>query len=244
MKKGLLFLYFSLLVHLYLLVVVNWWLDPEIITLLKNPRPQKSDDVVIENILIDNPNATMEKPIQKAKVSDKDSRSRGPVASHEDYNMLLSSESASQKAQDFFSEPMTAPSRHPEVSGPSLYEPSKKPLVRMSSAGQIALESEAVDYAPYFKQIQQTVASNWQWYFPIFQYYQGIMADGVVTVTFELDNEGNLKNARLTRDFGYESLNYASLQAILHTSNYGPLPEKLRSEEGITIEFHFIYIRP
>ncbi len=244
MKKGLLFVYLSVVIHVYLLLVAGWWLDPEIIALLKNPRPQKEKEVVIENILIDNPNATTEKPLQKAKLSDKDSRSRGPVAPVEDYNMLLSSEPASQKVPLPLPKAMSPRSGNPEVSGPSLYEPAKKPVVRMSSAGQIALESEAVDYAPYFKQIQQTVASNWQLYFPIFQYYRGIMADGVVTVTFELDNEGNLKNARLSREFGYESLNEASLRAILHTSNYGPLPDKLRSEEGITIEFHFIYIRP
>ncbi|MFN3660228.1 MAG: TonB family protein, partial [Brevinematales bacterium] len=226
-------------------LIVGWWLDPEIIALLKHPRSSVLEEVVVENILIDNPHATQEKPLKKAKLSDVDSRSRGPLAREEEYNMLLPEEiqgGVVPKKGEISSSRLAKPSS--EISGPAFYDPLRKPVVRMSSSGQIALESEAVDYAPYFKRIQQTVSSNWQYYFPIFQYYRGIMADGVVTVTFELDKDGNLHHVRLTRDFGYESLNEASLKAIQHTSNYGPLPEKLRSEEGITIEFHFIYIRP
>jgi len=245
MKKGMLFFYLSVLVHIYGFLVVGWWLDPEVIALLKHPRSSVPEEVVVENILIDNPHATQEKPLKKAKLSDVDSRSRGPLAREEEYNRLLPQEiqgSLVPKKGETPASRLAIPAS--EISGPSLYDPSRKPVVRMSTSGQIALESEAVDYAPYFKHIQQTVASNWQYYFPVFQYYRGIMADGVVTVTFDLDNEGNLRNVRLTRDFGYESLNEASLRAIQHTSNYGPLPEKLRSEDGITVEFHFIYIRP
>lgn len=244
MKKGVLFLYFSLLVHVYVLLMAEWWLDPEIIRLLRFPKRDIPQEITVEHILIDNPHATREKPVSRPKLSDVDSRSRGSVASQEEYNMLFPESSFSFAADHQPLEGEVSSSERRIMGGPSLYAPEKKPVVRMSSAGQIALESEAVDYALYFKHIQQTVASNWQLYFPIFQYYRGILADGVVAVTFDLDNDGNLRNVRLTRDFGYDSLNDASLRAIQHTSNYGPLPEKLRSPEGITVEFHFIYIRP
>ncbi|MCX7882065.1 MAG: energy transducer TonB [Brevinematales bacterium] len=245
MKKEILFLYLSLLVHLYFFLGAGWWLDPEIIALLKSPRSSVTHEVMVENIFIDNPHPTHEEPQKKPKLSEHNSRSRGPVGPLEEYNMILPQSpqmvpSIPQKGEISTSRPGVSA----EISGPSLYDPSKKPVVRMSSRGEITLESEAIDFAPYFKHIQQTVASNWQLYFPVFQYYKGVMGDGVVTVTFDLDNEGNLKNVRLTRDFGYDSLNHASLKAIQHTSNYGPLPEKLQSSGGITVEFHFIYIRP
>lgn len=245
MKKGILFFYLSVVLHFYVFLLVNNWLDPEIIALLTKPYSPSLEEVVVENIFIDNPHATQEKPLEKAKLSDVDSRSRGPVAPEPEYNMPLSQKRQVPPSFLKMAEVGSEDSNFtPETSGPLLYKPSQKPLVRMTSSGEIALESEAVDFAFYLKQIQQRVASNWQIYFPIFQYYRGVLPDGVVTVTFSIDNEGNLKNVRLTRDFGYESLNEASLRAVQHTSNYGPLPDALRSPEGITIEFHFIYIRP
>jgi len=245
MKQWVILIYLSLLVHLYLFFLANTWLSEDILHLWRHASPPASQEVRIDTIMIDNPNATKEKPTRRPKLSDVDSRSRGPVEGREEYNMLLPVEKHSPAPVSPHGQGETLERRPgPEVSGPLLYDPAKKPIVRMSSSGQIALESQAVDYAPYFKQMQQTIASNWQIYFPIFQYYQGVMADGVVSVTFDLDNEGNVKNVAITRDFGYESLNEASLRAVLHTSNYGPLPELLRSPEGIRVEFHFIYIRP
>ena len=245
MKKFWVFIYLSFLLHVYLFVFLDGVMDRDVIKLLKQAQQQKPTEVEIETFLIDNPHATQQPPQKKAKLSDRDSRSQGPVASQEEYNAPGAEEKPSSLPQrDEKGKENVASFSPPMQAAPLLYNPEKRPVVQMTSSGQIALESEAVDYAPYFKQIQQTVSSNWQIYFPIFQYYRGIMANGIVTVTFQLDNDGNLIDAQVTKEFGYDSLNQASLQAIKHTTNYGPLPEKLRSPDGITVEFHFIYTRP
>ncbi len=112
----------------------------------------------------------------------------------------------------------------------------------MSSEGDISLATIPQEFAIYFLNMRKKVGERWMEFFPVFQYYQGIIKSGEVVVRFIVDEYGNVIQPTVIKSYGYSILDQSCVNAIEYARNFGPLPEKLRTKKQIVVDFRFIYI--
>lgn len=260
----LLFLWLSLTVHMYIFWLMS--LSPHLRHLMdfeKIPRrvvqnvileTQTETPVTDENASIsdkNNINSSLNFDPSKEKIYNyapqnqashlgqdgRDSGTPQEQAASKGKNQLEAGKSASEKR--------TAQSQKQAGGGttaPLLFDVSKPPLVNLYNNGRISVATEAKEYASYFIDMQKKIEKYHREFFPIYQYYQGLLKDGVVIVEYTIGRDGSVRDARIVSSFGSDTVDNASLNSIIFARNFGPLPEALAKEEEIKIRFHFIYL--
>jgi len=271
-KRLLAFVTISLTIHCYLLLFLlitsgldfsKPWRHPAKL----NPadRKEEVDETVVETMTQEDV-----KPL-KAKMSDKANPDRGKLAEKNRYNYpnpepkpragLNAQEGSAQKndqkqkkdqkddqaTEVVLSEPdRSAATAKTEAGGDphtSLFTVESNISVDMTSEGDPSVATVSNEYAPYFLAMQQKVRITWQNFFPIFQYYQGILNNGEVEVVYQVTPQGDVVNARIDLSYGYRIMDDASLNAIVYSRNFGPLPEKLAAKGNVTVRFRFVYMK-
>ncbi|MCL5019191.1 MAG: TonB family protein [Patescibacteria group bacterium] len=262
MKKPIwVYLYISILVHMYLALlfvtaIQNHWFDS-----MAEAEFLKEKEPVIENVFVNTFTSSPQKP-EKGKLSDKFNKNSSPKKGDNRYNLLNPDpqEAANPTAapDEAKEKPVKArpeqkgeiPNNQPKDAGgkqggnpeTSYYEPEKKIEVEMDSEGRISLATVPSEFAEYFTAMQKKIGENWQVFFPIFQYYQGIIRNGDVVIRFQIDKDGNVLNPVIQKSYGYSILDNSCLNAVIYSRNFGTLPESLRKEAPININFRFIYL--
>ncbi len=267
-KRGLTFVYISLIVHGYALLVLSLALDRDILDMLAHPEKYQNRETVIENIIVDTRTESRTVP-DSGKISDRPNIDSGNPGAKNTYNFLnpflddvlregsplstgkpselvkkqekTSTEPAREKTDKSSAEQESAGVK-PSDPRPSFFDPERKPDVTMDTLGDISLATVPREFADYFLAMQRKIGAQWKEFFPVFQYYQGILKSGEVMVNFQVDLDGNVRNARVTRSYGYSILDQSSLNAVNYSRNFGPLPQGLRDQGSININFKFIYI--
>lgn len=269
LKKGVIYIYLSVIIHCYVLFMILAVLDPAFLRALEQMVQNRPKQETAENVIIDTQFESETAP-DKGKLSDKPNQDLSPVKGKNDYNYLnltpgkvdrppaVQMDASKQDAKKDNSEAEVTldggeqakqknggkPSEYPEPSDrhTSFYEPEKKIDVTMDNYGDISLATVPKKYASYFIEMQKKIGNNWKEFFPVFQYYQGIIKSGDVVVQFQIDTDGSVRNARVVKSYGYTILDESSLNAVNYSKNFGPLPGDLKSMGPINIHFRFIYI--
>lgn len=264
-KRLAIFVWVSLTFHLYLVLMILAVTSPEFQSFLKKnailqPREPRIEETVVETV-------TDEKVTPEvAKISDKANPDRGKKAPENRYNYpnpdpKARMGDAKQDGKASKEEPKNEPKdasaavevqlqedknvqKREQGGDPhtSFYTTESNLSVDMQSEGDLSLATMPNEFAPYFLAMQQKVKDNWQAFFPVFQYYQGILKNGEVEVVFEVRPDGNVENARVEKSYGYRIMDDASLNAILYSRNFGKLPEKLAAKGNVTVRFRFVYM--
>ena len=125
---------------------------------------------------------------------------------------------------------------------PTLYDIKKKPIINLYSTGNSSLATKSKDYAQYFLKMQKKIEKYHREFFPVYQYYQGLLKDGEVIVEYTLDQSGDILEAQVVSSYGSDIVDNASLNSIVYAKNFGKLPKDLQAEKEITVRFHFIYL--
>lgn len=125
---------------------------------------------------------------------------------------------------------------------PTLYDIKKQPVINLYSTGTASLATKSKDYAQYFLKMQKKIEKYHKEFFPVYQYYQGLLKDGEVVVEYTLDQSGDILEAKVVSSYGSDIVDSASLNSIVYAKNFGKLPKDLQEEKEITIRFHFIYL--
>ena len=124
----------------------------------------------------------------------------------------------------------------------SYFDPESPPDVEMDNNGDMSLATIPEAFASYFLAMQKKVGENWQKFFPVFQYYQGLIKTGDVVVTFGVDGKGNIINPTVIKSYGYSIIDDACLNAIIYSKNFGPLPVSVNKGRPVKVDFKFIYL--
>lgn len=125
---------------------------------------------------------------------------------------------------------------------PTLYDINKKPIINLYSTGNTSLATKSKDYAQYFLNMQKKIEKYHKEFFPIYQYYQGLIKNGEVIVEYTLNQSGDILNAQVVSSYGSDIVDNASLNSIVYAKNFGLLPKDLQNEKEVAIRFHFIYL--
>ncbi len=249
MKKSIYFyIYLSFVLHCYLALIFIVVQQRNIDILSSN----KNKKVHIENIFVETFTFSKETPT-KAVLSDKQNVNTSPKQGENNYNILSAKKEKDSQSYDTSDENSQIAEEKIEkkkkenltLDGenlPTLFDISKKPAIEMDNQGNISLGSIEYEHASYFLEIQKRVGENWKTFFPVFQYYQGIIKSGEVIVNFKIDENGNVKDAVVLKSYGYSILDQSCLNAVIYSKNFGQLPEGLKKEAPISINFKFIYI--
>lgn len=263
-KKGIGYIYLSILVHLYVLLFLSFVFDKNILELLLNSMKAQSNEITIENIIVETRTQSKEKPL-KGKISDKYNVDRGKLSYKNIYNYpnfnLSEPEKTGVDIQKYkkdkgkevkdkngnvsVNDKTAVIKGKPVPSGDyhaSFFDPEKPVDVQMNSAGDISIATIPQEFAFYFLNMQKKVGEKWMEFFPVFQYYQGIIKSGEVVVRFVVDEYGNVIQPTVIKTYGYSILDQSCVNAIEYARNFGPLPEGLRQRKRIVVEFKFIYI--
>jgi TonB family protein len=121
------------------------------------------------------------------------------------------------------------------------YSDKKKADVTMDTRGDISISTLPVENAAYLSNIRKKVVESWKVFFPVFQYYQGLLKPGDVVIQFVIDQDGVIHEAKVLKSFGYNIADEAALNAVLYAGNFGPLPEGLKEKGVLVIHFNFAY---
>ncbi|MGL4676683.1 MAG: energy transducer TonB family protein [Brevinema sp.] len=125
---------------------------------------------------------------------------------------------------------------------PTLVDIKKKQVINLYNTGTASLATKSKGYAEYFLKMQKKIEKYHKEFFPIYQYYQGLLKDGEVVVEYMLNQYGDIINADVIASYGSDTVDNASLNSIVYARNFGALPKDFEGEESITIRFHFIYL--
>lgn len=247
---GLIFVWLSLTLHLYILFAVAQ--IPAVVDLINRMRAVKENKPVqVQNILLQT--AEEAPPPKEANaISDKNAADAAPIfdlSKPRAYN--FAGQSAAVRTGDT-PEDENSPAKdsgrvrtQAVQSGgqqaPFLYDPAQAPTVNLYASGNISLAAEAKDYASYFLEMQKKIGKYHKEFFPVYQYYQGLLRDGVVVVDFTVDKNGDIAKAEIVTSYGSDAVDSASLNAIIYAKNFGPLPPELAKQGFIKIRFHFVY---
>ncbi len=123
---------------------------------------------------------------------------------------------------------------------PTYIDPHKKQIINLYNNGTPSLATHSKEYAEYLLQMQKKIEKYHREFFPIYQYYQGLLKNGQVIVEYTLDKSGEIQEAAIISSYGSETVDQSSLNSIVYSKNFGELPEALGDE--VTIRFHFVYI--
>ncbi len=124
---------------------------------------------------------------------------------------------------------------------PTLMDVKKKQVINLYNNGAASLSTKSKDYAEYFLNMQKKIEKYHREFFPIYQYYQGLLKDGEVVVEYTLNQQGDIIDAKVISSIGSSTVDEASLNSIVYARNFGTLPEDLQDDD-VTIHFHFIYL--
>ncbi len=254
MKKSIYFyLYLSFVIHCYLVLTFTGIQNFKIFETLFKNKAKKT--VKVENIFVETFTYSKEVP-KKAVLSDKQNINTSPRKGENIYNYIdlnqLQTENSFEKnkAENDYKE-ISQPRKSNEEKEefkvkteklPTLFDPSTQQTVEMDTEGNVSLGTVQYEYASYFLAMQKKVSENWRTFFPVFQYYQGIIKTGEVVIRFQIDEKGNVVNPQVLKSYGYSILDQSCLNSIIYSKNFGALPEGLKKEAPITINFRFIYI--
>lgn len=270
MKKGIGFVYLSLVIHFYLFFFIVLSMDPNFFQRLADMAKNKNHAQETENVIVETQTESAETP-QSGMLSDKPNIDSGKQGNKKNYNYfnpypdkenreasalkngseqkdkdpgdteITMDKNGEQKAEKDKNDAGSA-FQQPSENRTTYYNPDAKVDVTMDNYGEISLATIPKEYASYFLEMQKKIGANWREFFPVFQYYQGIIKSGEVHVRFQIDKNGNVKNPAVTKSYGYSILDESSLNAVIYSKNFGPLPKGLRSLGDININFRFIYI--
>jgi TonB family protein len=268
-NKNILFLYLSILVHFYILFIMAYTIDKNFLDRLFHNTKQQTNVSTLENIVVSTITTSKETP-KEGKLSDKPNINQGKKGSLNRYNYFNANEKdaipnpavpenrnnadedkkkSGQDDKDANAQIKdSSPPRQPSAGQQggdyhtSFYDPYKPVDVTMDNEGDISLGTVPSAYAEYFKNMRDKIGENWRQFFPVFQYYQGILKSGEVVVFFAVDDNGDIINPTIVKSYGYRILDESSLNSIIYSHNFGPLPKGLRGKGGITINFRFIFV--
>lgn len=134
--------------------------------------------------------------------------------------------------------------------------PDAEVKVVMDSQGAISLPTIPREYAAYFTKMGEKIRDNWEKFFPVFQYYQGILKSGSIEVVIQLDRDGNVVDTAVVNSFGYGVVDEGLINAIRYSRNFGTLPADLpdgfrsdlspdaRARGDILIGFKYVFVVP
>lgn len=224
---------------------------------MKSTSEEKS--VVVRNIILQTVEE-QERRNEDAYISDKNTASSSPDfddTKPKDYNYVpfqtspIAGVQADNKTEDqAFQQNSAAGGRLQtqkaggQIGGetaPFLYDPAKETLVNMDSSGNINVAAEAKNYAAYFLAMQEKIGKFHKEFFPIYQYYQGLLRDGVVVVDFTVNKNGDVVKADIVSSYGSDTVDQASLNSIVFAKNFGPLPPELAKYGEVKVRFNFVY---
>lgn len=276
-KRIIFFIYISIVIHFYIFLLLNYFIDKEIIDMLKNPEKYvNKSDTTIENIIL---NTKMESKIKpnRGKISDKmnidkalnqgnefynylnpdikeknsdnklenseDNNKKTDIKNIQENNNIYKNENMQNFKDNNFNKSYKVGDYH------TSYFDLNKPLeITSTTKGDFSIATMPIEYANYFINMKNKISENWGKFFPVFQYYQGLLKPGEIIVNFEIDKEGNVKNLKLVKSYGYNILDQSCINAIYHSKNFGPIPNGLLKEmeasnkEYLSISFKFIYV--
>jgi TonB family protein len=270
-NKNIVFLYLSILVHFYLLFFIAYTIDKNFLDSLFHSTRPRNKESTLENIVVSTITTSKETP-EKGFLSDKPNVNRGKKGDKNYYNYFNPNENetmpakpsvtenqqkqdesrnkSDQKSHDTETREMeNSPPRQPsagQMAGDyhtSFPDPDRPPDVTMDNEGDISLATVPSEYADYLiKNVRDKISQNWNEFFPVFQYYQGIIKSGDVVVSFTVDDDGNIIDPAIVKSYGYKILDDSSFNSVIYSRNFGSLPKGLRGRGGIKINFRFIFI--
>ncbi len=260
-KKGAGFFYLSLVIHLYLILIIGIAFDRNFLESMLYPLRNLAEERESEPTIVDTETESTVTPL-KGMVSDKPNQNAGKQGVEENYNYLNPNNNRPENSKtsrtsgpardkndetgkDSISVDILKGQKIQSMDSgdyhTSLFNPYMPADVTMNNAGDISLATIPEPYAAYFLNMEKKIGENWQQFFPIFQYFNGIIKSGDVVVTFWIDEQGNVLNPAVIKSYGYTSLDEACLNAVSYSKNFGPLPESIRKNKYIKIDFTFIY---
>lgn len=125
---------------------------------------------------------------------------------------------------------------------PTYIDVKKNEIINLYNTGYNSVATHSKEYAQYFINMQKKIEKYHQEFFPVYQYYQGLLRSGEVIIEYRLDQKGVINNAKIVGSYGSEVVDNASLNSIVYAKSFGALPKDLAGKEDITIRFHFIYM--
>lgn len=125
---------------------------------------------------------------------------------------------------------------------PTLFDVKKRPIINLYNTGAATFATKSKSYAEYFFNMRKKIEKYHKAFFPVYQYYQGLLKNGEVVVEYSLNQNGDIVEANVIGSYGSETVDKASLNSIVYAKNFGPLPEDFKDQPGITVRFHFIYM--
>ena len=255
MKSNLPFyIYLSFVLHCYILLTIT--LANQSGFLEKIFKVKKEKVTKVENIFVETFTISKEAPT-KALFSDKQNINSSPKKGPDTYNYLnfnqLKNKESSQdektpdKEGDLIKNTEKKNEEKNEIklvkdSLPTLFDLNNPVTIEMDNEGKISLGTIQYEYASYFLEMQKKISENWRSFFPVFQYYQGIIKSGDVIVQFQISENGDVISPQVVKSYGYSILDKSCLNAVIYSKNFGRLPDELKKYSPINIHFRFIYI--
>lgn len=129
-------------------------------------------------------------------------------------------------------------------STPTLFDPNQIPVINLYNNGAPNLSTQSKEYAEYFLKMQKKIEKYHREFFPIYQYYQGLISSGVVVIEYIVDVNGDVVEPKVVESYGSSTVDNASLNSIIYSKNFDPLPKELAEYGKIKINFHFVYVAP
>lgn len=125
---------------------------------------------------------------------------------------------------------------------PTVYKSGERPVINLYNRGRPAFASKSKEYAQYFLNMQKKIEKYHREFFPIYQYYQGLLKGGEVVVEYGITQEGEVVDYKILKSYGSDIVDKSSLNSIKYAKNFGALPTEFAGEEVVMIRFHFIYM--
>ncbi len=260
-RKNVGFFYISLIIHSYFLFLIFISVDKDFLVSLLNPSVLKQE-ISEEATIVDTVTESATKPLA-GMISDKPNINSSPKQGADIYNYLNPDMKAStyQKNQSGKNDNNAAKkndngeesARNDTLKGnnttpieggdyhTSFFDPDQPPDVEMNNNGDVSLATIPESFASYFIAMEKKVGENWQRFFPIFQFYEGIIKSGDVVISFWVDENGNVLNPIVKKSYGYSILDEACRNAVFYSRNFGPLPASIKKNKYIKVDFKFIY---
>lgn len=261
-KRNIGYIYISLVVHFYIILIILISFDKDFLYSLFNPAYVKVQETE-ETTIVDTDTQSDEKPL-KGMISDKPNINSSPVTGDNRYNLLnpdmrTSPYRENESGKDARESPKKSDSGDDSIQLEQLkgnntrpldsgdyhttyFDPDQPPDVEMDNLGDVSLATLPESFAAYFLGMEKKVGDNWQRFFPIFQFYEGIIKSGDVVVSFWVDDDGNILNPVVKKSYGYSILDESCVNAVYYSKNFGPLPADIRKGgRPIKVDFKFIY---
>ncbi|MGL4388655.1 MAG: energy transducer TonB family protein [Brevinema sp.] len=125
---------------------------------------------------------------------------------------------------------------------PSLYNPDEPTVINLYNIGSPSLATHSKEFADYLLNIKTRIEIYHREFFPVYQYFQGLIRSGTVVVEFTINKDGDVIDAKIVESYGLETVDNASFNSVVYAKNFGPLPEELAKNGSIKINFHFVYV--